>query len=402
MLESSDIPILPIVEELASIGLEGGYCVPTRTGLEKGYMDAHAALRQFLKSKGIHNFDKQFQGEDHKVTIEVNLVTRDDVEPRKMTLYRPNSKQGDPRIGISRLSNYAAPLNLLVFIAVEQKLYVFNASDPEISAARHDVARPLGWLLKTASGHLDVVAAELTGKLIDIYRLGYVPSLRTGDTGVGYTLETMLGIKANSSRTPDYKGIEIKSARIGESMATRHRANLFSKTPNWKLSAVKSGTDLLLKIGYVDPDSGRLQFYHELKAKPNSKGLFIANDEKLGRLNGQRTLGSEIEHLVCWEYSTLMDALAKKHRRTFWVKARTNVVDSTEHFHYVAAEKTDAPLVSNLPALVESSAISLDFTLYQNPSGRAGDHGYLFKLNPRLLGLLFPPPQTLNFEEFAA
>ena len=31
--------------------------------------------------------------------------------------------------------------------------------------------------------------------------------------GVGYTLETLLGIAANSSKAPDYKGIEIKSGR---------------------------------------------------------------------------------------------------------------------------------------------------------------------------------------------
>jgi hypothetical protein len=402
MLSKADIPVLPIIQELANLGLEGGYCVPTPTGLEKGYMDAHAALRMFLKEKGIHDFDNQPQGPDHKVTIQIGLVHADRIETRQTTLYRPITKTGDPRIGISRLSNYANPMNLLVFLVFEGVLYVFNASNEQIAKTRHNPALPLGALLKSAASHLDTVAAELTGKLIQICKRGFVPSLRSGDTGVGFTLETLLNIKANSSRSPDYKGIEIKSARVGESLAKRNRTNLFSKSPNWKLSTLKSDTELLLKIGYVDPESGRLQFYHELKAKPNSKGLYLESDEKAGLMNGRRTVGQKTEDLVCWEYSTLKEALAAKHRRTFWVKARSRIVDGTEQFHYIAAEKTEAPLVSNLPTLVESSALSVDFTLYQKPSGGAGQHGYLFKLNPKLLGLLFPPPLTLNLEEFAA
>jgi len=50
-------------------------------------------------------------------------------------------------------------------------------------------------------------------KLQIISAKGFVDSLRSGDTGVGMTLETLLGIEANSNRAPDYFGIEIKAKR---------------------------------------------------------------------------------------------------------------------------------------------------------------------------------------------
>ena len=35
---------------------------------------------------------------------------------------------------------------------------------------------------------------ELKDKLSEIHRRGYIVSLRRGNTGIGYTLETLLGV----------------------------------------------------------------------------------------------------------------------------------------------------------------------------------------------------------------
>jgi hypothetical protein len=40
----------------------------------------------------------------------------------------------------------------------------------------------------------------LTNKIKKIYKEGWIKTLRKGDTGVGYTFETKLGIKANSKK----------------------------------------------------------------------------------------------------------------------------------------------------------------------------------------------------------
>ena len=67
----------------------------------------------------------------------------------------------------------------------------------------------VSYLISTSSGDRNYLYSELD-KIKSINNEGWIKSLRRGDTGVGYTLETKLGIKANSKKKPDYKGIEIK------------------------------------------------------------------------------------------------------------------------------------------------------------------------------------------------
>ena len=59
--------------------------------------------------------------------------------------------------------------------------------------------------------------AQLKEKLSAIKQRGYVVSLRRGNTGIGYTLETLLELDENNLRTPDLGDIELKSQRNGVS-----------------------------------------------------------------------------------------------------------------------------------------------------------------------------------------
>lgn len=55
--------------------------------------------------------------------------------------------------------------------------------------------------------------SELKGKLKMIKDMGWVASKRKGNTGIGYTLETFLGIKENNLKDPDFGDVELKSQR---------------------------------------------------------------------------------------------------------------------------------------------------------------------------------------------
>jgi hypothetical protein len=46
MLNRSDTDIKAVVTYLAKFSVEGGYLVPTQTGLEKSILDAHESLRK--------------------------------------------------------------------------------------------------------------------------------------------------------------------------------------------------------------------------------------------------------------------------------------------------------------------------------------------------------------------
>src|SRR5690606_11649291 len=107
---------------------------------------------------------------------------------------------------------------------------------------------------------------DLLEMLKRVTSLDFVDSMRVGPTGVGMTLESLLGIAVNSSRDPDFRGIEIKASRMGRLASQRSpvRVNLFSQVPDWKKSALSSGMDILKTHGYTDPGTGRLQFYCQL------------------------------------------------------------------------------------------------------------------------------------------
>ena len=392
MLTRSDIPIDLVVADFARYGVEAGYVVPTDTGMSKSIIDAHESVRRFLKSKSLHDFDLQKQGPDNKKLVPVKLVLPDRIEDRELSLYRPQTKKGDPRMWIGRLREYANPLNLIALITGSNgMLYVVNCSRQDVWASRERPGTPFHQLLLNAAK--SDVAEELLEKLRVISSKGFVESLRRGPTGIGFTLESMLGIAANSSRSPDYKGIELKSGRVAKSGRPRTRSDLFSQVPNWQISSLKSGREILATYGYFNEAEQRIQLYCTIKNNPNPQGLFMRVNNSGDMVeNLARTSDNIEEPVVVWILDKLEKALAAKHRETFWVKAQRRTQSGREQFHYTSVTHTRSPMINNFGLLVDAGKIELDYTLHLKPNGTARDHGYKFKIWPRNFDLLFPPP----------
>ncbi len=55
--------------------------------------------------------------------------------------------------------------------------------------------------------------SEFTKKFREIKEQGFVQTMRKGPTGIGYTLETLLGIKENNDARPDIDGAELKAPK---------------------------------------------------------------------------------------------------------------------------------------------------------------------------------------------
>lgn len=109
--------------------------------------------------------------------------------------------------------------------------------------------------------------AELTDKLSEIKRVGYIVSLRRGNTGIGYTLESLLELKENNLNSPDLGAIEIKSQRNGVS----NRVTMFTFNRGvWKLKQ----KCLIEKYGYVDT-LGSYTLYCTVSKIPNYQGLYL-------------------------------------------------------------------------------------------------------------------------------
>ena len=68
---------------------------------------------------------------------------------------------------------------------------------------------------------------EIKRKLKEVKEMGYIKTHRAGNTGIGKTLEDLLGIEENNIPGPNATMIELKSARKNAmSMLT-----LFTKSP---------------------------------------------------------------------------------------------------------------------------------------------------------------------------
>ena len=389
MLSRADRPLPEVIREFAAFGVEAGYFVPTAAGLAKSIIDAHESLRRFLRRKGIHDFESQGQGTSHKVIRDIDIALTDHMEVHQISLYRPKSKSGDPRLWVRGLGGVAKPGNLLaLFVSAEGRLTLVNCSDSATWSSRLVTGSPLNAALSAAT--ISDSAEELLARLRDICRQGFIPSLRDGPTGIGFTLETHLGIAANSRRAPDFKGIELKAGRTRGSGASATRTTLFSKTPEWKMSALGNGDAILARYGYPEAATGRLQLYCTLASSPNSLGLYLQVAESAAFVE---MLGPAGIADLTWPLGDLEKALATKHRETFWVSARQRRSPSgAEEFLFERVTHTRQPLVTNLGPLISSGTVEMDLTLSRKSSGAARDHGYLFKIWQRDLELLFPQP----------
>ncbi len=429
MITKSDTDVQKVLSFFAKQGVDVAFLVPTETGFRKSIMDATGHVRSFLRRNNIHDYSVQGKGQTNKISIETFFVEEQKLIESVASLYRPETKNGDPRIWFKGLKKYCSPNNLLALVIDEGSIYVFNMSLEKIRTS-------IGLLLGEQTGvsmyeHVDQatlyeretsgnllflrdrsglgighdiiqkithetnqIAEELLAKLRGICKMGYVPSVTAGDTGVGMTLENLLGIHPNSSKNPDYKGIEIKAAR--QIKQRQNRVNLFSQIPDWSKSPL-SAIQLLDTFGYeID---GRQQLYCTIMAnKPNPQSLYFSVDDDFDALYGMGSIDNSAKKLVHWDFETLRKRLDSKHKETFWVKAKSMVGSGVETFHYEKIVHTKKPNSALFPTLVDSGIITMDFTLSKQ-NNRVRDHGYLFKIKPNNISMLFPEPVTYDLKK---
>ena len=209
------------------------------------------------------------------------------------------------------------------------------------------------------------------------------------DTGIGRTIESFLGISMNSDKTPDYKGIELKSHRDKR----RSRKNvLFTQTPNWDISELKSGKQIVEKYGYYTED-GKKTYQNTVQCTPpNSQFLFLNVNQNDELLELQARI-KRLEDVAAWRLMQLHQRLLTKHHETFWIEVENEKHDGKEYFRYKQIEHTKNPNVGQFDVLIEQNIITVDLLLCR-PSGH-GDT-YSFKIKKKGMPLLFPESVIYN------
>ncbi len=364
---------------------------PTETGLKKSIMDATGSVRSFLKSENIHDYEQQAQGPNYKILIPTIIHTGFKTIKSQASLYRPVTKNGDPRIWFYKMTKIANANDIIAIAYFDDSFQVFNLTQLDIeSLINSSIQNPLQDLIKEINNTESEVAFELLGMLRKIASAGPIPSMVDADTSVGRTLETALGIDINSSKKPDYKGIELKSFRKSRT----NRKNLFAQVPDWSLSKFKSSAEILNNFGYEREEDFKL--YCTVSAiTRNSQGLNLKIDNDIKQLI-ENSDKPEIEDFVAWTLDKLHNRLREKHKETFWVEAESTRINDREHFQYKLVEHTKKPITSQFDLLIDQGIITLDHLIKRNSKGKVVEKGPLFKIKPKGIELLFPPSESYS------
>lgn len=219
--------------------------------------------------------------------------------------------------------------------------------------------------------------AELKDKLSEINQMGYVVSLRRSNTGIGYTLETLLGLEENNLKTPDFGDVELKSQRNGVS----NRVTMFTFNRGvWKIKPRK----LIEKYGYIDTN-GRPSLYCTANSKPNNQGLFVKVEQDTVRL--YHLDGSFVTE---WAGERLIDRFRSKMPALVVVNADTRInSDRKEEFWYREAYLLTDPNEDNFLDLIKRDIIIVDVRMHLRENRVVRNHGTGFRIDEQFLNLCF-------------
>lgn len=360
----------------------------TETGMKKSILDATIPVRTYFLEKKLHDYEQQRQGISGKIMIKTFIFNEFSVKETKCSLYRPETKHGDPRLWIYGINDYITSDDILAMIVFENALYVVNLNKNDISnIVNSNIDNPLKDFIFSLANKKKTVAEELL-TMIKKNIPNWVESEILADTGIGRTIESLLGISMNSSKSPDYKGIELKSKRERSVV----RSTLFSQVPDWEKSKFKNSDSIVEKYGYFIEALNHKALHVTVKAQkvnPQNLSLNIDYDNNYLELIEMMKKDSsllKVNDISVWSLITLHKRLLDKHRETFWIDVETSKRDGKEFFRISEIEHTKNPISSQFDLLLDQGKISVDLLLKRSHGGDT----FGFKINKTDRKYLFP------------
>lgn len=222
---------------------------------------------------------------------------------------------------------------------------------------------------------MSITSRKLKKQLEKIKAKGFVKTHRAHDTGIGKTLEDLLGIKENNLRLPDVGNIELKAKRIDSgSMLT-----IATKSPEPK------GVNKILFERYKYLDKEGCYNLHSTvygsRKNPQSFQVVFKNDRLV--------LKNRFNIKAYWPISIFDDVLIAKSDKILLVFAETKGKRKTidEKFHFVEAYSLSKLNISKFKSAVKSDKLKVDIRIGAYRSGenkgKYHDHGTGFRINKR-------------------
>lgn len=222
-----------------------------------------------------------------------------------------------------------------------------------------------------------------------IKEMGWIKTHRAGPTGIGKTLEDLLGIPENNLDEPDFGDYELKSCRINsQSMLT-----MFTRVPQ----PAMANTYLRKKYGYsssaYDNDEKVLHSTlsadrftpvadtgYQLKIHCGPEGIYIQSQDTIEN--------------IFWTKEALRKCFEKKYKNKFvYVKALSRGAGANEEFHFIEAYEVSGFDYDAFIKLLEAGKIFVDLRIGQyhhgKNKGKTHDHGTGFRIREVDQHLLF-------------
>lgn len=385
---------------LAQCSIEHTLVQITATGYKKSILDATEPMRQYFLDHHVHDYSQQEQGPEHKAVVPTTVLDEAGQTFTTTSLYRPVTKKGDPRLWTNNVKRHCEPDDILMLLYHNGMLHVVNLTRTDIaSTCKSAVITPLKDLITSVNLHATSTSTELTGLLRDL-ATEWHPAEVWADTGVGRAIESLLGIEMNSSKLPDYKGIELKSFREKRPSV---RSTLFCQVPDWEHSQLHSAKEIVEHYGYLrlnERTSEMVKTYQNTLSctAPNTQGLGLTlyTLAKTLAIEEKRRLGeryAKAADVAIWQLPLLHRRLLEKHHETFWIEVETKREGSKELFRPTLVEHTKNPVVSQFDNLLDTGYITVDLLL-SRPSGNGDTIAFKIKKNAR--PMLFPENEEIR------
>ncbi|MCB6974323.1 MULTISPECIES: MvaI/BcnI restriction endonuclease family protein [Butyricimonas] len=228
-----------------------------------------------------------------------------------------------------------------------------------------------------------------------VKELGYVPSRRKNNTGIGKTFEDYIGVVENNIDEPDLAGYEIKSHReVSQSYVT-----LFTKSPTFPSKANGYLKDRYGTAYIEDPSLKRLHtsmFASNFNTYANAYSFRLLNNSVEKRITiGIFDINTKllIDNSVGYTYEAIKRCLERKLKNLFYVTAETRNKDGVEEFYFNRADIYMNSSFERFLELLDTGKIMYDIRIgsYKSGSkkGKPHDHGSGFRILESNLKLLY-------------
>ncbi len=228
---------------------------------------------------------------------------------------------------------------------------------------------------------------ELKNRLQAIKEQGFIEAQRRSSTGIGYTFETLFGVKENNLPIPDIGGrVEIKTMRRD----SQSLISLFTFNRGvWHIQQ----KDLITKYGYIDK-KGRYALKNTLfYERPIPQGIRLDIDERKNTIHLIDVNTMAI--LATWDVYVIVGKFMTKLSRLLLVIADRKRQKGREYFHYNEAYLLSDPNPRNFLAAFKRSLIGIDIRMHLNENGTVRNRGTGFRIKEGNLIELYGNRQKL-------